>query len=149
MQAILTKDVKGLGQKWDIVEVKTGYFRNSLLPQGDAVLPTAKLLAEAQKHIAERAKKMAEMVTKAKEIKAELEGITLKLSGKTTDNGKTLYVGLHKKDIAEALKKQAKLEIATKQIELKKDIKTLGEHSLTLHLTDKISAVVKLLVEAE
>ena len=149
MKAILKKDVKNLGQKWDIVEVKQGYFLNSLFPQGEAIMPTEKLLITAQKHIDERAKKVAEMTAKAQEIKTELEGVTLKFKRKTTDSGKTLYAGLHKKDIAQALMEQAKLEIETKKIELKKDIKTLGEHKINIQLTDKITAQVKLLVEAE
>ncbi len=149
MKVILTQDTKNLGQKWDIVEVKTGYFRNFLLPQGAALMPTQKLMAEAEAQMAARAKKSAEIEAKAQEIKTELASTTLKFARKATEAGDTLYVGLHKKDIAEALKEQAKLDIDAKKINLKKDIKAIGEHVVNVQLSDSVSADVKILVEAE
>lgn len=149
MQVILTQDIKNLGQKWDICEVKPGYFRNHLSPSGLAVLPTAKRLAEAEQHIAARAHKMEEIKSQAAEIKASLAGTTLTFARKTTESGDTLYAAIHTSEIAEALKEQAKLDLDAKHIHLQEQIKTVGLHTVTLELAEGVEVEVKAEVLAE
>ena len=86
MKIILKEDIPALGYKDDVVEVKDGYGRNYLIPQGKAVIasPSAlKVLAENQK---QRAHKLAKIKADAEALAASLEGISLTIGAKTSSN---------------------------------------------------------------
>ncbi|EIM73098.1 50S ribosomal protein L9 [Nitritalea halalkaliphila LW7] len=88
MEVILRTDIKGLGYKNDLVNVKPGYGRNYLIPQGFAVLATAsnkKALAENIKQAAHKAEKIK---TEAVNLAEKLQGITLEIKAKIGDSGK-------------------------------------------------------------
>lgn len=102
MEIILKKDVENLGFTDDIVQVKNGYGRNYLIPQGLAVLATPsakKVLAETLK---QRAHKEQKLVDDAKAEAAKLNGLEVKIAAKVGEGDK-LFGSVSNADLAEAL----------------------------------------------
>ncbi|MFH0820303.1 MAG: 50S ribosomal protein L9 [Candidatus Peregrinibacteria bacterium] len=147
MEVVLIQDVPKLGHAYDLVKVRPGFARNYLLPQGKASLATPVLIAKAQKIQSERVKKLQEMLAHAKELAEQLRGITLTFKKKV--RGETLYGSIGVKDILEALKETAKLEVGKDAIRLEHPIKTVGDYSVTLHLAEGVNVKVAIKVEAE
>ena len=105
MEVILKKDVENLGFKDDLLEVKNGYARNYLIPQGSAILATVsakKVLAET---IRQRAHRDEKLIQDAKKVAKTLEEVTIKIISKTGDGSK-LFGSVNNANIADALEKQ-------------------------------------------
>lgn len=153
MQVILTKDVKGLGQKNTLVKVKDGYFMNFLFPQGLAKMATPQDAVKAKQAKAQQSVAKEQLKTKAGEYiqllqKCALE-ITAKAELKKGGEVHTLYGSITEKDIAQKLADHLKLPISADQIEMEGHIKTTGEHSVTVRLTPQHKTTVKVQVNAE
>ena len=104
MKIILKEDVRGLGYKDDVVEVRDGYGRNFLIPQGKAVVATPsalKVLAENQR---QRAHKLARIKAEAEAAAATLQDVKLTIGAKTSSTG-TIFGSVNAIQIAEALEK--------------------------------------------
>lgn len=131
MELILKKDVDNLGFADDIVEVKPGYGRNFLIPQGFAVLATPsakKMLAETLK---QRAYKEKKQVEEAQSHADKLNGLELKISAKAGGDDK-LFGSVTTIDLSEALAKED-VEIDKKYITiLGGNIKRLGQYEAKL-----------------
>lgn len=142
MKVILLKDVKDLGKAGDLVNSKTGYARNFLLPRGLAVEATPanlKKWEEDNKIIKEKEEKEK---AEALRLKEALEKITVELKGKGGEGGR-LFGSITSKDIADSLKKQHKLEVDRKKIELKENIKTTGLLTVDVRVYPEIVASLK------
>ena len=133
MEIILKQDVESLGSTGDIVEVKDGYGRNYLIPQGMAVLATPsakKMHAEIQK---QRAHKLERIKNDALEIAKKMEGKSIIIGAKTSSTGK-IFGSVNTIQIAEALAKIG-FEIDRKQIKLEEDsIKEVGNYTAKIKL---------------
>ena len=132
MKIILKEDIANLGYKDDVVEVKDGYGRNYLIPQGKAVIATTsalKVLAENQR---QRAHKLAKIKADAEAAAAALEGVKLTIGAKTSSTG-TIFGSVNNIQIAEALEKLGH-NIDRKTIVLKDAIKEVGEYTATIKL---------------
>lgn len=147
MKLILKETVNGLGYKDDIVEVKSGYGRNYLIPQGKAVIasPSAlKVLAENQR---QRAHKLAQIKADAEALAASLEGVSLTIGAKASSNG-TIFGSVNAIQIAEALEKLG-FNVDRKIIVLKDAVKELGNYTAMLNLHKEVSAEIPFEVVAE
>lgn len=147
MKVILKEDITNLGYKDDVVEVKSGYGRNYLIPQGKAVIasPSAiKILAENQR---QRAHKLAQIKAEAEALAAALEGVALTIGAKAAANG-TIFGSVNNIQIAEALEKLGH-NIDRKIILIKDNVKTLGNYSATLKLHKDVSVEIPFEVVAE
>ena len=147
MQIILKEDVQGLGYKDDVVEVKNGYGRNYLIPQGKAVIATPsalKVLAEDQR---QRAHKLAKIKADAEAIAAALEGVALTIGAKTSATG-TIYGSVNAIQIAEALEKLGH-NIDRRMIVIKDAVKEVGKYNATINLHKEVSVEVPFEVVAE
>ncbi len=146
MQIILLTDIATLGHKDDIVNVKAGYGRNYLIPQGFAVLATE----SAKKVVAENAKQRAHKEEKikgeAEELAAKLADVRLTITAKTSATGK-IFGSISNIIIADALAAQG-FEIDRKRI-LVKDVKELGEHTAIVKLHREVSVDIPFEVVAE
>ncbi len=132
MQIILKEDIANLGYKDDVVEVKNGYGRNYLIPQGKAVIATPsalKVLAENQR---QRAHKLEKIKADAEAAAAALEGVKLTIGAKTSSTG-TIFGSVNNIQIAEALEKLGH-NIDRKIIVLKDPVKEVGEYTATIKL---------------
>ena len=146
MELILKEDVIGLGFKNDIVNVKSGYGRNYLIPQGKAVIasPSAKkILAE---NLKQQAHKLAALKAAAEEKAAALNGVALTITAKVSATGQ-LYGSVTNLTVADELAKLGK-EIDRKIIVLK-DIKKVGDYVAVVRFHKEVSAEIPVKVVAE
>ena len=147
MEVILKEDILSLGFKDDVVNVKKGYARNFLIPQGKAVIASEsakKILAENQK---QRAHKLAQIKADAQEIANKLEGVSLTIGAKTSSTG-TIFGSVTNIQIADAL--QAKgFEIESKLILIKDAVKEVGNYKAVVKLHKEVSVEIPFEVVAE
>ena len=146
MEIILKKDVANLGYADEIVNVKTGYAVNYLIPQGYAILATPsakKILAE---NIRQRAHKEAKYVADAEALAAKLAETPVQIAVKVSESGK-IYGSVTTAQIEEALK-AAGVEVDKKNITLG-EIKTVGEYEGTVKCYKAVKAALNVEVVAE
>ena len=147
MKVILKEDVQNLGQQGDVVEVKSGYARNYLMPQKLAILFTKqqkKSIEEAQiveKRKLEREKDQLESVLK------QVKDLNLSLKMQSEEDDK-LFGSVTKLDIVKLLEENG-ITIDKKYIDLSSPIKTLGEHKINIVFTKEMSGSFTLAVEKE
>ena len=147
MKIILKEDVQRLGYKDDIVEVRDGYGRNYLIPNGLAIVANAsnlKVLAENQR---QRAHKLAKIKADAEAAAKALEGVTLTIGAKTSSTG-TIFGSVNSIQIAEALEKLGH-NIDRKLIEIKQPIKEVGDYTANINLHKEVTVVIPFTVVAE
>ena len=140
---ILTQEVSGLGSAGDVVEVKDGYARNYLLPQGVAIRWTRGGEKEVENIKAARAKRAARDADHAVEIKGKLEAAAVNLKVRAGKDGR-LFGAVTVADIAGALEASTGESIDKRTVALKNPIKSLGNHSVTVRLHDDVTAAVAL-----
>jgi large subunit ribosomal protein L9 len=147
MKLILTREVSGLGQPGDIVEVADGYGRNYLVPRGAAISWTKG--AEKQIGQIKRAQDAREVrgLDHANELKAQLEALSVRLSARAGDGGK-LFGSVTQADIADAVKAAGGPLLDRKRISLPGHIKTTGAHTVTIELHPDVVATVPVTVAA-
>lgn len=147
MEIILKTDIKGLGYKNDLVEVKPGYGRNFLIPQGFAILATGsskKVLAENIKQAAHKAEKIK---TEAEGIATKLEAMTLEIKAKIGDSGK-IFGKVTTLQIADALAVQG-IAIDRKKISINVPVDGAGEFAAEVDLHREVKTHVNFVVSAE
>lgn len=147
MKIILKEDITNLGYKDDVVEVKNGYGRNYLIPQGKAVIATPsalKVLAENQR---QRAHKLAKIKADAEALAASLEGVTFTIATKVSATG-TIFGSVNTIQVAEALEKLGH-NIDRKLIVIKDTIKEVGNYTATIKLHKELSVELPFEVVAE
>lgn len=147
MKLILKEDVEKLGDSGDIVDVKPGYGRNYLIPQGKAVMATEGAVKQLEM-IKEKAARRAELtIEKAQELADRLEttSVTIPVSVGEDDR---IHGSVTNKDIAEALAERD-IDIDRRKIEIDQDIKTLGEYTATINLIAEIKPTIKVWVVKE
>lgn len=148
MKVILKKDIADLGYTNDLIEVKNGYGRNYLIPQGLAILATEssqKVRAEDLKQKAfkeEKIKKEAEVLAKA------IDGITVKIGAKAGTSGK-IFGSVNVLQLSEAIKVQFKYEIDRKKISIDTAVKEVGSYTAKIKLHKDISVAFNFEVIAE
>ncbi|MDE6383924.1 MAG: 50S ribosomal protein L9 [Paramuribaculum sp.] len=147
MKLILKEDVKNLGYKDDVVEVKSGYGRNYLIPTGKAVIATPsalKVLAENQR---QRAHKLAQIKADAEALAASLEGVSLTIGAKTSSTG-TIFGSVNALQIAEALEKLG-FNVDRKVIDVKETVKEVGKYNAIARLHKEVTVEIPFEVVAE
>ncbi len=146
MEIILKEDIIGLGFKNDIVNVKSGYGRNYLIPQGKGVIasPSAKkILAE---NLKQQAHKLAAQKAAAEERAKVLEGVALTIPAKVSVTGQ-LYGSVGAAAVAEELAKLGK-EVDRKIITMK-DAKKIGAYVALVHFHKEVTVEIPVTVVAE
>ncbi|MDE5674183.1 MAG: 50S ribosomal protein L9 [Muribaculaceae bacterium] len=147
MKIILKENVAELGYKDDVVEVKDGYGRNYLIPQGKAIIASAaalKQLAEDQK---QRAHKIAKIKQDAEAAAAALEGVKLTIGAKTSSTG-TVFGSVNALQISEALEKLGH-NVDRKIIYLKEAVKEVGTYTATIKFHKEVVKEIEFEVVAE
>jgi large subunit ribosomal protein L9 len=148
MELILLEKVKNLGNLGDKVNVKPGYGRNYLLPQGKAVPASADALAAFEQRRAEYEAKANELLAAAETRKAALESAEVIIAAHASPEGK-LYGSVGPRDIAEALTAKG-LEVGKGEvIQTAGPIRATGEHEALVDLHADVQVTVKVIVTAE
>ena len=147
MEVILKQDVKNLGDKDDVVNVKPGYGRNYLLPKGYAILATPsarKVLAENLKQAQFKQEKIRK---DADAIAARLEGVKLNIGAKAGESGK-IFGAINTIQVADALKKEG-FEVDRRRITFDQDPKFVGDYIANINLHKEVKVQVPFSVVAE
>lgn len=147
MKIILKEDIATLGYKDDVVDVKSGYGRNYLIPTGKAVIATEaalKVLAENQK---QRAHKLAKIKADAEALAESLKDVALTIGAKTSSTG-TIFGSVNSIQIAEALEKLG-FNVDRKLIVLKEAVKEVGSYKALLKLHKEVSVEIPFEVVSE
>ena len=147
MKIILKADVAHLGYKDDVVEVKSGYGRNYLIPTGKAVIASESALKVLAENLKQRAHKIAKIKADAEAAAAALEGVSLTIAAKVSANG-TIFGSVGNIQVAEALE-QAGHNVDRKLIVVKDTIKEVGNYTATIKLHKEVSVEIPFEVVAE
>lgn len=149
MEVILKQDVLNLGYANEKVNVKPGYARNYLIPQGMAILATdsnKKMLTETLK---QKAHKEAKIKKSAEELSEGLKNLIIRIGAKAAESGK-IFGSVNAIQVAQALKEQFDFDVDRKKIHVDHEhIKELGTYKARVHLHKDVQVEIVLEVFAE
>jgi len=144
---ILTNEVSGLGSAGDVIEVKNGYARNYLIPQGFAVAWSRGGEKQVEQIKAARAARELATIEEAKDLKARVEANVITLRVKAGAEGR-LFGSVKTADVAQAIADAGVTGVDKRKIEIANAIKVTGKHEATLRLRDDLVATITLQVVA-
>ncbi|WP_294377389.1 50S ribosomal protein L9 [uncultured Slackia sp.] len=145
MKVILLTEVQGKGGEGDVVEVARGFFNNYLGPQKKAVLATAGNLKQLEQRRGNIAKREEKRIADAEALKASLEGKKIFVDAKVGEEG-VLFGSVTASMIADAVLAETGVEIDRKRLDVRKAIKTAGEHTVALNIYRDIHVDLQLMV---
>ena len=146
MKIILKKEVANLGEAGDVVEVKTGYALNYLVPQGFAAVGTPSALEQHEETIRQRAHKEAKLIADAEAQAKKIAAVPVKVAVKVAESGK-LFGSVTSAQVVEALA-AAGIEVEKRHVTVP-EIKELGEFEATVKVYKAVVATVKIEVVSE
>ena len=147
MKVLLIKDVKSLGKKGEIKEVKDGYGQNFLIGKGMAKLATPDVVENWKEEQAKMEQDLKDTLARLAKEEKELGEKNIVITKKLAPAGIQGSVG--KEDISKAIKEQMNIDIDKKIVELKKALKTVGEHKVDIKLGHGIHATVTVEIKGE
>ena len=148
MKVILKQSVKSLGKAGEIVEAKTGYARNYLIPKGLAVevnsgnMNDLKLMQENIEKVA------AQNFADAEAVAGQLSKSTVTIPMKFGDNGKA-FGSVTSKELSSAIAEQLNLDVDKRKIQLSSGLKEAGEHEVAIKLHPDVTATLKVILAEE
>ncbi len=145
---ILTHEVTGLGAPGDVVDVKNGFARNYLIPQGWAVVWTRGGEKQIEQIKAARSAREHATIEEAQDLKAKLQATPVTLTVTAGDGGR-LFGSVKTSDIADAVSAAGLGTLDKRKIELGAPIKSTGEHEATVRLRDDLVATITITVVAK
>ena len=145
MKVLLLQDVKSQGKKDQIIDVSEGYARNFLFPKKLAIPADAKAINDIKNKKSSEAHKIELERIAARDIAEKLNQTTVKVVAEAGKDGK-FYGAVTSKDIAEALKAQAKIEVDKRKVILDSPIKAFGTYKVDIKLYQEISGKVTIMV---
>ncbi|MEJ2628378.1 MAG: 50S ribosomal protein L9 [bacterium] len=147
MKVILKKDFESLGDSGTIVEVKSGYARNFLFPQGIGVIANKKNMRIFQEEQKRKEYQENREKRQAEELAKKLDNVSLTATVKVGEEDK-VFGSITSQDIATLLKEKG-YEIDKRKIELEDPIKALGVYSVVIKLHSEVEAKIRLWVVKE
>lgn len=148
MKVILTSDIKNVGKKGELVELKDTYARNCVIGKGLGLEATPANLNNLKLKNANDEKVAKEKLEEAKRFAAELETKSITLYIKAGQDGRT-FGSISSKEISEALKSQLGYEIEKKKIVLRDTIKNPGDFTINVKIHPEVMGEFKLKVETK
>ena len=145
MKVILLEDVKALGKKGDVVNVSDGYARNAILPKKLGAEATSKNLNDLKLQNQHADKVAQENYENAVALAKVVEKTTIEVKLKSGKDGKA-FGSISSKEISQAAKEQAGLDIDKKKMHLGEAIKNLGTFDVPVKLHPKVTANIKVKV---
>jgi large subunit ribosomal protein L9 len=144
-EAILLKDVEGVGQSGTVVEVSKGYLRNFLIPRKLAQPATKGAVEQAQVRMAQLEQQRIEAVERAKENAATLSRTVLTIAQQAGEDGR-LFGSVTSQDIADAIRDARGLKVDRRKINLEEPIKHVGTYMVDVEIAEGATASVKTMV---
>ena len=147
MKVILLADVKNVGRKGEVKQVKPGFGRNHLIKQNLAKLATQDLLDELDEQIREQELEATRELNKYMSMAEKIEGVTVFVKAKTDENG-TIYGGISAKHIQKELK-EIGFDVQEQSIRVAEPFKKIGEYKVVIEFEQGIEAQINLVIEKE
>jgi len=147
MELILKEDVKNLGFKNDVVNVKPGYGRNYLIPQGIAVLATPSNIKVMNENLKQAAHKASKLLKDATDLAESIGDMVMEIKAKAGETGR-IFGAVTSLQVSDALKAKG-FEVDRKRITIPNDVKSLGEYEASIILHKQVTHKVKFVVTAE
>lgn len=147
-QAILLKDVDGLGDAGAVIDVSAGYLRNYLAPRKLAQPATEASIAAAKRQLEQAETAAREQEERSQETAALLSKTVLTISHRAGEDGR-LFGSVTSKEIAEAVRQARGLRIDRRKVRLAEPIREVGTHMVEIEVTDDVTATVKTMVVEE
>lgn len=147
IQLLLIANVTDLGKAGDLVEVKPGYAKNYLIPQGLATVATEQHRRQLEERKAQLEELHRQKVADCQALAAQIKANPLRLTAKTNDEG-NLYGSIYKDEISKALKAKG-LDVAPSQVGLEGPIKVTGIYEVPINLCEGVDAKLDVTVDRE
>ncbi len=147
MEVILLEDMLTLGYKDDIVNVKKGYARNYLIPQGKAIIATESAKKVLAENLKQRAHKLEQIKNEAQALADKMEGVSLTIGAKVSSTG-TIFGSVTNIQIADALLEKG-FEVERKLISIKGQVKEVGNYEAVAKLHKEVLVEIPFEVVAE
>jgi large subunit ribosomal protein L9 len=144
-QAILLKDVEGLGEAGSVVDVSPGYLRNYLSPNRLAQAATDASVAAAQRERERATNAARETEERAQETAALLGKTVLTISHRAGEDG-SLFGSVTAKEIADAVRQARGLKLDHRKVQLEQPIRELGTHMVEIEVAPGVMTAVKTMV---
>src|SRR5215213_6558133 len=141
-EAILLKDIEGVGARGAVVDVSKGYLRNFLIPRKLAAPATKGLLQEAQQRQAKQEQAAQQARVVAEQGADILNRTVLTISQQAGEDGR-LFGSVTTQDIADAIKDARGIEIDKRKIQLDEPIRNTGTFQVEVEVSDGVTASVK------
>lgn len=148
MRIVLRKDVPKVGEAGSVQTVANGYARNYLIPKGLAVLATEGELKNAAHNEAVKDRKIARQENQLQNLADRINGQRLTFVARAGEQGR-LYGSVTAGDIAERLTGQVGETIDRRRVQLDEPLRSVGEHTVHVHLVGRLRPEVTVIVEGE
>ncbi len=144
MEVILLKDIKGLGRKGEVKQVKDGYGQNFLLKQGFAKVASKGMVSQVQDIKKQKEAKQDAIMNQIKQLESKLKSIVLVVGLKFAKDGKEAYESLNKQKVLDGLKKDFEIDFRNDvKIIFQKNIKEKGTTTIEIDLGYGVVVPVK------
>jgi large subunit ribosomal protein L9 len=147
-EAILLKDVEGIGEKGTVVDVSKGYLRNFLIPRKLAQPATRRAVQAAQQRTEAEERARAAAQTRSQEDAELLNRTVLTISQQAGDDGR-LFGSVTTQDIAEAIREARGLTVDRRRIHLEEPIRHVGTYMVVVEVDDGVTSTVKTIVSEQ
>lgn len=147
MKLVLTHEVPGLGSPGDIVEVADGYGRNYLVPKQFAIVATRGVERQVEQIKRARSAREVRDLGHAQEIAEQLKALTVTLTSRAGKEGR-LFGSITAGDVTDAVTRAGGPSLDKRKVQLTTPIKSLGQHTVAVHLHPEVTAQVTVRVAA-
>ncbi len=148
VKIILTQDVEKLGTAGSLQEVKPGYARNYLIPQGMAQVATVGLIKQVQERQAAEQRRVAKQEVAMQSLADRIQGVRLTFTARAGETGR-LFGSITSADVAEALSKQVGEEVDRRKVDLATGLHEVGEFPVTINLVGRLKPQIVAIVVPE
>jgi large subunit ribosomal protein L9 len=148
MKIVLRQDVPKVGDAGSVQTVSNGYARNYLIPKGLAVVATDGELKVAAHNLAVKERKVARQEEQLRSLADKINGQRLTFTARAGEGGR-LYGSITASDVATALAAQISEEVDRRRVVLDEPLRSIGEHTVTVHLVGRLRPQVTVVIEAE
>ncbi len=144
-EAILLKDVEGVGEKGTVVDVSKGYLRNFLIPRKLAQPATRGAIQAAQQRVEAEERARVQAQSRSQEDAELLNRTVLTIAQQAGDDGR-LFGSVTTQDIADAIREARNITVDRRRIHLDEPIRHVGTYMVVVEIDDGVSSTVKTIV---
>lgn len=148
MKIVMRQDVPKVGDAGSVQTVSDGYARNYLIPKGLAVVATTGELKVAAHNQAVKDRKIVRQEEQLRSLADKINGQRLAFTARAGEQGR-LYGSITASDVATALAAQISEEIDRRRVVLDEPLRSIGQHTVTVHLVGRLRPQVTVVIEAE